>query len=305
MKHVDPLISIGMPVYNGENFLKEAVDSILTQSFENFELIISDNGSSDKTEIICREYAQRDTRINYIRHDNNKGAAWNFNYVFEIANGKFFKWGTHDDVLLKDYLKKCVETFKNREDYGLVYPKRIVIDERGNELIRYSDMLHLDEESVNDRYKHYLKTFRYTTRWAIPILGLFRRDILKQTRLLGKFPAADTIILSEVALRSKFFEIDEYLFLHRKHPGTSNKANPTPAKIAAFYDPKLKWRVQLPRWKWLFENKVSISLAPLNTKEKLFCYLRLFQWSVLRTKSLLVDIYYGFRQYIQILKEKS
>jgi glycosyltransferase involved in cell wall biosynthesis len=86
------LVSIGLPVYNAGQYLEEALDSILAQTFEDFELIISDNGSTDNTEAICWSYARRDQRIRYFRNETNLGAAWNFNRVFELASGKYFKW---------------------------------------------------------------------------------------------------------------------------------------------------------------------------------------------------------------------
>lgn len=91
MNRKQPQVSIGMPVYNGEQFLKDALDSILAQTFDNFELIISDNTSTDNTQEICKAYSAKDQRICYYRNEKNLGAAWNFNRVFELARGEYFK----------------------------------------------------------------------------------------------------------------------------------------------------------------------------------------------------------------------
>ena len=99
-----PRVSIGLPVYNGENFLEFALDSILGQTFQDFELIISDNASTDATESICRRYAAKDSRIRYYRNPNNQGAAQNYNRVFALARGEYFKWAAHDDVCKPNYL---------------------------------------------------------------------------------------------------------------------------------------------------------------------------------------------------------
>src|SRR4051794_3298661 len=93
-----PKLSIGLPVYNGENFLAHAVDSILAQDFRDFELIISDNASTDRTAEICRGYAESDPRVRYVRFETNQGGSRNFCYVFELARGEYFKWAAHDDV---------------------------------------------------------------------------------------------------------------------------------------------------------------------------------------------------------------
>ncbi|WP_081588053.1 glycosyltransferase family 2 protein [Gloeocapsa sp. PCC 7428] len=93
-----PRISIGMPVYNGEPYLKDAINSILNQTFEDFELIISDNGSTDRTEEICRTIASQDQRVRYYRNEQNLGAGWNFNRVVDLATGEYFRWACHDDI---------------------------------------------------------------------------------------------------------------------------------------------------------------------------------------------------------------
>jgi glycosyltransferase involved in cell wall biosynthesis len=104
-----PRVSIGLPVYNGERFLKDALDSILSQTYRDFELIISDNASSDHTEEICRRYAARDERVRYYRYDNNVGAARNFNRVFQLSRGEYFKWAAHDDICSPGFLQRCVK----------------------------------------------------------------------------------------------------------------------------------------------------------------------------------------------------
>jgi glycosyltransferase involved in cell wall biosynthesis len=101
-------VSIGLPVFNGENYLEAAVDSILAQTFKDFELIISDNASTDRTQEICQRYCGRDSRVRYFRSEQNHGAAWNFNRVFELASGEYFKWAAHDDMIAPDFLQKCV-----------------------------------------------------------------------------------------------------------------------------------------------------------------------------------------------------
>lgn len=97
-------VSIGMPVYNGERYIRDALNALLQQTFANFELIISDNASSDQTESICREYARRDTRIIYFRQKENMGAAANFQFVLDRAQADLFMWAAYDDEWAKNYL---------------------------------------------------------------------------------------------------------------------------------------------------------------------------------------------------------
>ena len=124
-----PRLSIGLPVFNGEQFIRAAVESILAQSFSDFELIISDNASTDMTPAICREYAQRDSRIRFIQQSENRGGAWNFNHVFSLARGSYFKWAPCDDVIAPTYLERCIEAL-DRTPAAVLAQARVIKDQR-------------------------------------------------------------------------------------------------------------------------------------------------------------------------------
>lgn len=104
-----PRVSIGMPVYNGEKYIRETLDSLLVQTFTDFELIISDNGSTDGTEAICRVYAERDSRIRYVRQRENRGMMFNYLFVLDEARGEFFMWASHDDIWSTNWLETMVQ----------------------------------------------------------------------------------------------------------------------------------------------------------------------------------------------------
>ncbi len=123
-----PRVSVGLPVYNGENFIKDALDSILAQTFEDFELIISDNASTDGTQQICRQYTSKDQRIRYIRNDGNIGASKNFNQVFELSSGEYFKWIAHDDLCAPEFLERCVEVLDQDPSIVLCFARPKAID---------------------------------------------------------------------------------------------------------------------------------------------------------------------------------
>ena len=116
-----PLVSIGMPVYNGEIFIRDALDSLLAQTFANFELIISDNASTDGTEAICREYASKDCRIYYIRQEINIGPSANFQFVLNLANCEYFMWAAADDVRAETYLAEVLAVFDDDKECALVF----------------------------------------------------------------------------------------------------------------------------------------------------------------------------------------
>src|ERR1700722_6330272 len=116
-----PRLSIGLPVYNGENYLAETLDSLLGQSYENFELIISDNASTDGTAGICRSYMKQDSRIRYICQPRNIGLAPNHNFLVGEARGELFKWADHDDLCARDLLASCVDALDEYPDVVLAY----------------------------------------------------------------------------------------------------------------------------------------------------------------------------------------
>src|SRR5437870_2543767 len=126
-----PLVSIGLPVYNAERYLRQALDSLLGQDYANLELIVSDNASADATESICRSYAERDGRLHYHRAEQNMGAIWNYNRVFELASGEYFMWAAHDDLRDSRYVSACVDALQSRPDAVLCCSDIRFIDEDG------------------------------------------------------------------------------------------------------------------------------------------------------------------------------
>src|SRR5215471_14790269 len=129
---VPPLVSVGLFVYNGERFLEETLLSILKQTFTDFELIVSDNASTDRTSEIAKAYAERDDRIRYYRSEKNMGAGWNVRRVYELATGKYFKQAAVDDLLAPDFLRQCIEVLESDPTYVLAHSKIKVIGEGGN-----------------------------------------------------------------------------------------------------------------------------------------------------------------------------
>src|SRR5688500_17051747 len=131
----DPRVSIGMPVYNGANYLRRSIQCLLDQDYSDLEVIICDNGSTDDTEAICREFAQKDGRVHYYRNATNIGAAGNYNKVFELARGEFFKWQAHDDECHPAMMRRCVEALDAApKTTTMVYPLGELIDENGRTL---------------------------------------------------------------------------------------------------------------------------------------------------------------------------
>jgi Glycosyltransferases involved in cell wall biogenesis len=152
----DPKVSIGLPVFNGEKYLREAIDSILAQTFTDFELIISDNASTDRTEEICKEYEAKDPRVRYYRNELNLGAAPNYNRLVELSRGEYFKWACHDDLCAPEFLEKCVEILEQNSPIILCYTRTLIIDENGKPILDdFGDDLNLQMPKPHERYGRY------------------------------------------------------------------------------------------------------------------------------------------------------
>ena len=263
-----PTISIGLPVYNGERYLAKSIESLLSQSFGDFELIISDNASTDRTGEICRDFAARDKRIRYYRNEVNLGAAPNYNRVFELASGRYFKWAAHDDMYAPHCIGRCLEMIETSSDVVLCYPKTVLIDETGNEIKKYDDMMDIRLSSPHERLRHILKNL-----WLCnAVFGLIRTDALRTTKKIGSFSSSDAILLCELCLRGQFWEIPEYLFLRRFHSDMSRQANRTEIDVAAWFDPANKGKLVLPQCRFFFEYIKAINRSPLTSREKIRCY---------------------------------
>src|SRR5680860_1035425 len=124
-------VSVGMPVYNGEKYVGAALECLLSQTLTDFELIISDNASTDRTESICRSYAARDSRVRYFRNEQNTGGTANFNRVLELASSEYFKWACHDDLHAPTYLEQCAGILDRNPSFVLCHSKTRHIDSNG------------------------------------------------------------------------------------------------------------------------------------------------------------------------------
>src|SRR4051794_21949091 len=129
-----PRVSIGLPVFNGDDFLEQAIESLLGQTFTDFELLISDNASTDRTEEICRRFVARDPRVQYWRNPRNIGGMRNANLTFERARGEYFRWAAHDDICGPTMLERLVAELDTRPDVAVVFAAAVAIDVHGEPL---------------------------------------------------------------------------------------------------------------------------------------------------------------------------
>jgi glycosyltransferase involved in cell wall biosynthesis len=274
--HSIPLLTVGMPVYNGANFISQAIASILSQSFTDFELIICDNASTDETAEICEGFAGKDKRIRYIRSSENIGASANFNKVFYEGKGKYFKWMAHDDELDSGYLEQCINVLEKRNDTVLCNSQVNVIDGAGA-IIRHDfiDPLTLSSDIASQRFNALLRTDLDNYE----IFGVIRRDVLEKTPLIGGYIASDRTLRAEIGLHGKFNILPDPLFLCRDHPARSIRAMPTHHTRGEWFNPQLKGRFIFPHWRIITEYFKCIGrVGHLSSHEKNECRMAVLKW---------------------------
>lgn len=265
-----------MPVYNGEKYIAEALDAILAQTYQDFEVIISDNASTDRTQQICQEYVQKDVRISYHRNEKNLGAAPNYNHVFHLAKGEYFKWAACDDQIAPDFLSKCVEVLDQNPDVVLCQSKTSLIDEKGKHL-RNVDYKKVDA-NFNDPKKRFRNFLIYNLSGNF-IFGLMRVSGMLKTALHGSYTSADLVFLAELALYGRFYVVPEYLFLRRDHSEQSTKGIWHSERARhAWFDTSLEDKIVLPKWLFLFGCLNAIQRAPLNVYDRTICYANVIRW---------------------------
>ena len=282
-----PRVTIGMPVCNGENYLIYALDSLLGQTFKDFELIISDNGSTDNTKSICQTCAEHDSRIRYYRSDLNRGATWNFNRLVDLARGEFFMWAAHDDLWDALFIEKLVCALDENSSVILSYCAHNVIDSHGKVYKKIPINLNLSSDKPNVRFA---AGWRYNPQ--IPVFGLIRTKDLKKTRKIGNFTASDQVLVSELALLGPFYGIPEYLFSYRRHiKQSTGKEFPTQQARIAWFDPSKKGRITFPNWRLLREHCIAIYKAPLTKRQRVFCYASAVRWMIRWRRHLIGDFF--------------
>ncbi len=273
MNHTVPLVSIGLPVYNGEKYLAETLDSLLSQTYPNIEIIISDNASTDATEAICRKYAAKDSRIRYVRNPRNLGAARNYNLTMEYARGVYFKWSAYDDLCDPTFIETCVEVLEQEPSVVLAYPKTIIIGPRGELLDNtFEDHYNIRDAEAHRRYKRFTRT----PLDCNAVFGVMRLKALRRTPGIGPYESSDRVLLGELALLGEIAEVPERLFLRRFHPDGSTFACRSKREIARWFDPASSGR--FTRLRRFIEYIRSLRRVSLTFSQRAYCffYLLLF-----------------------------
>lgn len=283
-----PRVSIGVPVYNGEKFLRATLDSILAQTFTDFEVVICDNCSTDSTPKICREYAARDSRVTYHCNERNLGPAPNYNRCFELSRGELFKWSAADDLMAPTFLELCIAALDKDPALAGVFPAAAEIDETGRHLFDHDAEIDLSSRSRPARLWRYIFA-DHRKNHATELWGVFRADVLRRWKpVKGSFPSADRVVVAHAALNGPLPRLPERLFLNRSHGNRSQtyldraKVRPGsrlvqwlgcgPLPAYEWWDSSKKGKIVFPEWRWWSEYVRAVYDTRMPLGSKLACF---------------------------------
>lgn len=279
-----PRVSIGLPVFNGERYLARALDSLVAQDFEDFELIISDNASTDGTAEICQEYAGRDPRIRLHRNERNIGAVGNFNHTLELSSGEYFKWAAHDDWCAPEFLTRCIETLDNDPSTVLCFTAMGVADEEGR-------VFRVHREDLDSAASARPRTRFRTVLWSLvdctsPVFGLMRRHTLRSHGVvLPNAPELDRILIGELSLLGRIRQLPDVLFLHHGPPGHPRRDQWT------WMDPTNVKRIRAATVRITSRHAAALWRSPLGVVDKVSLTADLLvSFGVRRTRSKIKKI---------------
>ena len=307
MANCTPLVSIGMVAYNGDEFIRQTLDSLLAQTYENFELIISDDMSTDKTQDICLEYLARDERIKYKRNDVNIKEVRNTNQVFNMSTGDYFMWVADHDLYDKKFISRCVEILDNDPSVVLCYPNTIFIDSKGNDLGIIPD--HLDTRSISDASQRFRATIPNLHRCNF-INGLMRSNALRKTGLYMPVIGPDNLLLAELSLLGSFAEIPQTLFFMSQNRPDEDEIQALQRRLKNL-SPNLN--TTIPFTLLTLHHLIAVKNASLNLQVKLklmafalrFCNRRFGVLEELLSVANLLDVFQnarnGWRRLLSLL----
>lgn len=286
MTQPNPRVSIGLPVYNGAKYLKQTLESLMAQTYTDYELIISDNGSNDETEQICRVFAAQYPKIRYYRYVENRGAAWNYNNTFDLARGEYFKWAAADDLCAPTFLERCVALLDAHPEVVVSFTEVIDVDGQDEVIGTKKSTVDFANPSASARFRS-LSRVRPDQKCE-EVFGIMRTEILAQTPLIQSYSDSDRTLLAELSLYGPFAEVPEPLFIHRIH--SDNSVQVGRQARTAWFDTAAAGKLVFPNWRQFGELLRSIWRGPISMADRLVCLTAMGPWVKRRRRWLMRDL---------------
>jgi glycosyltransferase involved in cell wall biosynthesis len=291
---------IGLPVYNGQRFLGTAIDSLLSQSFTDFRLVISDNGSTDATPELCASYSKQDGRITYLRSPENRGILWNHRRVMDEIDGstEYFRWAGADDILEPGLLQEMVTLLDARREVEAVVPDVKNIDDEGKMIGSMPRTLHLPSTDVVERARQFL-TAGYQHVFAY---GLLRVATLRRMRTRPAYLGWDPIFALELILRGQMLQTTGSALLRRFHPGSISRVK-TAKEMRKWVEPNTKNIMSFPHWTWAYERARVLMSSPVSTRDRCRIAVLLLRTMLWQKGSLVRDLTQAARRKLGLSDE--
>ncbi|MEO0495689.1 MAG: glycosyltransferase family 2 protein [Actinomycetota bacterium] len=267
-----PRVSVGMPVYNGENYVEAALTSLLAQTFTDFEVVVTDNASTDRTVEIVERFAAEDDRVKLHRSDVNVGAAPNFNRCLELSTGEWFRWHAHDDTVEPGYLEAVMALIDDDPSLVAAHSGMDFIDERGVSVEPYEiEIAYRDPDPV-ERVRSIVLDWHLCGH----IFGVFRRDLMLKYGGLGSFGHSDGVLLERIAMEGPIGTADGVLWHNRKHAeqsmarfGVFGGGSPDYQAYVEWFDESRRGKLGFAHWRMVREHWTSVVTGPLSARQKL------------------------------------
>jgi glycosyltransferase involved in cell wall biosynthesis len=270
-----PTVSVGLPVRNGENFIEEALRSVVNQTFEDLELIISDNASTDRTQEICCDYVSRDPRIRYARNATNLGALPNFKLVWKCSRGRYFKWLAHDDRIKTSYLEATVSVLEASPEVVLCNTLVEYIDAGGRPLAIYDSALSAAHSPrASDRFAAMV----LRSHSCVDIFGLVRRSAMAGSLHGMPFHGADRAFLAQMALRGPLVQLPTRLIQMREHPARYTRRFSSARERVVWHGTEGARGFSAATWRLYREYLHLVRTENLSPAERRRCYAVLARW---------------------------
>ncbi len=293
MTNSTPLVTIGLPLYNTAKIMEDTIQDLLGQTFTDFELVISDNASSDETGQMCQALAERDGRVRYFRQKINVGIVENQNAVFRMARGKYFKWASANDRCDEQLVAKCIEVLEHNPDVVLCFPRTRIIDSQDKVIQDCTEDLHLMDEDAPSRFVKLLERMALNNAFN----GVFRSDVLKFVLPMAPDLGSDLSMMAALTLHGKFYELPEFMFRRRidedSHTGLREKqksAENDDYLFGADGNPNVQ---DFRTLKYFYRLFRGLHLAPLPWRDKVRLSAILMRHIVWARRKLLGEIYHG------------
>lgn len=267
-----PLVSFGVPVYQGENYLDWTLDAIRTQSYRNLEILVSDNASTDGTAGVVDEHSS-DPRVRLITQTENVGAAENYNVVFRESNGKYFVWNAHDDFFSSDFVEAAVDALEANPEAVVAIGAPFWVDEDGEKIGPIPVPEGIDSTAPAKRFAAAAKGAP-----AALVFGLYRSRDLARSHLHQPFTGSDRNLVAEMMLYGSAVYAGASEFYLREHEGRSVRRLHAQEKRRfshsreSWYAPSRDGRIVFPSWRRVGAYLAAVGRAPLSVQDRVRCF---------------------------------